>query len=147
MLINGPSVCWPLLSSFPNNVVTSYWHRAMKCFLICRMCCCWSSNYSPSICPLAHTPPPSPIFPFLFMLLWECHGVIDFWLSNCVAAGQGRSLLSPTSALCLCQSCQCWLLGTKKKKREAEIEGGENDRAGWWWGGHSERWAPDEGNE
>ena len=83
----------------------------------------------------------------LSVLRWLCHGVMDLWLPSCVAAGQGRSLLSPASALCLCQSCQRSPRRTKKKNRVAKKEGGGNDRAGRRWDGQSERWPPDEGNE
>lgn len=58
----------------------------------------------------------------LLVLVWVCHGVMDLWLPSCVAAGQGRSLLSPASALCLCQSCQRSSLGTKKGKWKRKKE-------------------------
>lgn len=59
----------------------------------------------------------------------------------------GAVTLSPASALCLCQSCQRSALGTKKKKRVAQKEGGVDIWAGRGWDGQSERWRPDEGNE
>lgn len=84
----------------------------------------------------SHTPASFHPSSSLSVLLWVCHGVMDLWLPSCVAAGQGRSLLSPASALCLCQSCQRSPLGTKKRteqqrKREVgttEQAEGETDR-------------------
>lgn len=100
-----------------------------------------SLSLSPSLShPLFHYFPLSQVSytsPFIYKeglpplspVCWLCMvWVMDSWLPSCGAAGQGRSLLSWTSALCLCQACQHSPHCTAERKEDGERER-EMDRA------------------
>ena len=131
MLINDTALCWLHNNYFPGNNILLLTHGSSAVIsdlqnlllLVFQLL----SFHLPSC---SHTPALFHPSSSLSALLWVCHGVMDLWLPSCVAAGQGRSLLSPASALCLCQSCQRAPLATKKKNRGAKKEGGGNDGAG-----------------